>query len=367
MAFNFLDSQRQSAINFGSEINSVDDFAKQQTSNKLQELANYNNNVSSVLSTVKNYNLTEQQSQFGLQEAYTAGQAALGEKKILDVEAIIGGAMPFVQTAKLLAKLPQAYYQLKAGASQFSDFVAQAGAGEGSFLDTAGNVLKQKIGESVSEFQGRLADAGAKFVSNVQEAGQNIVDVGQQAISDFRTPANALEELPMDVQARQALAGTETGESVGVEMSQINTQTVMNEAFEGGTEASGGLPAARISPEEAPVAPVESSIAEETTGGIAAAGEETAGGIAGDIGAEVGGEAIAEAGALAIPGVGEILGAAGLVYGIFSGIKDAFSASSQPAPPPPPPVEVAPIQDMPSYFSTSQSVANINQSVQSGV
>jgi hypothetical protein len=361
MAFNFLDSQRQSAINFGSEINSVDDFAKQQTSNKLTELANYNNNVNSVLNTVKSYNVGSQQSEFGLTEAYQAGQAALGEKRLFDVEAVIGGAMPFVKTAQLLAKLPSAYAQFTSGASKFSDYLSQAATGEGSFLDTAGNVLKQKIGETVEEFQGRLASAGAKFVSNVQEAGQNIVNVGQQAISDFRTPANALEEPSMDVQARQALSGTETAESAGssVEMSQINTQTVMNEAFEGGTEATSGLPAARISPEEAPVestvAPVESTVA-ETTG-------EAVGTTAAEIG---GGEAIAEAGALALPGIGEIVGAAGLVYGVFEGIKDLFS-SGESAPPPPPPVQVAPIEEMPSYYTTSQSVANINQSVQSGV
>lgn len=361
MAFNFLDSQRQSAINFGSEINSVDDFAKQQTSNKLQELSNYNNNVNSVLNTVKNYNVSSQQSEFGLTEAYQAGQQALGEKRLFDVEAIVGGAMPFVKTAQLLAKLPSAYAQFSSGASKFSSYLSQATSGEGSFLDTAGNVLKQKIGETVEEFQGRLASAGAKFVSNVQEAGQNIVNVGQQAITDFRTPSNALEELPMDVQARQALSATETGESAGVELSQINTQTVMNEAFEGGTEASGGLPAARISPEEIPSAPVESSIAEETTGGI------TAGEVAGETGAEIGGEAIAEASALAVPGLGEIVGAAGLVYGVFEGIKDLFSSGASPAPPPPPPVEQAPLQEAPSYYTTSQSVANINQSIQSGI
>jgi hypothetical protein len=366
MAFNFLDSQRQSAINFNNEINSVDDFAKQQTSNRLQELANYNNNVNSVLSTVKNFNLTEQQSQFGLQEAYQAGQAALGEKKILDVEAIIGGAMPFVQTAKLLAKLPQAYSQLRAGASKFSDFVSQASSGEGSFIDTAGNAIKQNIGESISEFQGRLADAGAKFVSNVQQTGQNIVDVGQQAISDLRTPANALEELPQDVQARMALSGTETGESAGVEMSQINTTTISNPAFEGevGELSSGSIPTARILPEQAPteiasdipsVAPAEPVVT------------ETAGEVAGEAGAELGGEAIAEAGALAIPGLGEVIGAASLVYGVYEGIKDIFSSSSQAAPPPPPPIEVAPLEEAPSYYTTAQGVANINQSIQSGV
>jgi hypothetical protein len=360
MAFNFLDSQRQSAINFGNEINSVDDFAKQQTSNKLTELANYNNNVNSVLNTVKSYNIGSQQSEFGLTEAYQAGEAALGEKRLFDVEAIIGGAMPFVKTAQLLAKLPSAYAQFSSGASKFSDYLSQASSGEGSFLDTAGNVLKQKIGETVDEFQGRLASQGAKFVSNVQEAGQNIVNVGQQAISDFRIPQNALEETPMDVQARQALSGTQTAESAGTseEMSQINTQTVMNEAFEGGTEATSGLPVARISPEEAPVEPSVAPVAEETAG--------TAGEVAGEAGLEAGGEAIAEAGALAIPGVGEIVGAAGLVYGVFEGIKDLFSSGSS-APPPPPPVQVAPLEEMPSYFTSSQGVANINESVQSGV
>ena len=66
--------------------------------------------------------------------------------------------------------------------------------------------------------------------------------------------------------------------------------------------------------------------------------------------------------ALAIPGVGEVLGAGAAAFGLYEGIKDLFS--SQPSAPA---VVENQVQAMPSFVSQYSGGTNLQQSFQSGV
>lgn len=309
MAFNFLDSQRTSSIDFGAEIGQAEDYAKQVTDNKMSELASYSNNVNSILNNVSTFNLSEKMQNISLDQAYSLGVSQLKATGDIDLEASIAGALPLIST---VFKLPSALSAIKSGVQSLYEYAT--------------------------------------------------TPVGQ-------TAAVSEEALPIPVEAQQALGEpASVAEQSGQELGQINTQTVTNPVFEGAEAVPEGLPSATVGePTTAMVEPATTSIEEdiapvettaETTG--VEAGVET--------GAEVaGGELAAEAGLLAVPGLGEIAGGALAIYGIVSAFKDFFGADNTAPPPPPPPIEQAPLQELPSYFTSSSQIANINQSIQSGI
>lgn len=219
---------------------------------------------------------------------------------------------------------------LQKGTSTLSDMTIPGGG-----MNPATNFqgLYESGAERVPVFSGLPAPGSsmemANILPNVSEAAADVSQVAGENVGQITSAASNL-----------ATEGTAAATNLGAE----GAATATNLVGEGSAALAGASgTASDVVSSLANLAPT----AEEATGALSDVGAALASGA---------GEA-----ALAIPGVGEVLGAGAAAYGLYEGIKDLFS--SQPSAP----AEVEnQVQATPS-FTSSGGQADLQQSFQSGV
>jgi len=288
---------------------------------------------------------------------------------------ISGGVNDIVQSATAVGKSAQT------AAGGLSEAAQQTA---GDIANAAKSATSGAVSQATAAGEQAVANVGSKaaaYTSNIAGQGEAALQKGTASLSDMTMPggmtsatnfqgleAAGAERVPVfsglpapgssmemtsllpDVSEAAADVSQVAGENVGAataaatNLGAEGAAAATNLVVEGASALEGASgTASDVVSLLASLAPT----AEEATGALSDVGAALASGA---------GEA-----ALAIPGVGEVLGAGAAAYGLYEGIKDLFS--SQPSAP----AEVEnQVQAMPS-FSSSGGQADIQQSFQSGV
>ena len=323
MAFQFLQTQRGKAVDFGAEIGQVTSFNQQFAQQKISNLMAGEQRASQTAQGVAN--LSEQaQGLFQEKVGQFKEQAqSKAEQLPLDAELAVAG-LPAVsdvlsKVANIPGRISQAYNTLSEGFNTLKTGAEGVRTAATSLMENPGQIL------------GAVKNSIQQRISSV-----DFTPIESQVYSQFEVP--------------ESMAGmSEAAEPLLTLAKQVASPVA---------EDLSALPGAGTSIEMTTFGGAKSATIVSTAGEDAAA----------EIGTGVG-EAAAEGGleaaSLAIPGVGEAVAAGLAVYGLVEGIKDLFSGQS--SAPTAPAEQEAPQQEMPSFTSQASGQASTEQSFQSGV
>lgn len=323
MAFQFLQTQRGKAVDFGAEIGQVTSFNQQFAQQKISTLMAGEERASQTAQGVAN--LSEQaqglfQEKIGQFKEQAQSKA---EQLPLDAELAVAG-LPAVsdvlsKVANIPGRISQAYNTLSEGFNTLKTGVQGARTAATSLMENPGQIL------------GAVKNSIQQRISSV-----DFTPIESQVYSQFEVP--------------ESMAGmSEAAEPLLTLAKQVAAPVA---------EESSALPGTGTSIEmttfgAAKPATVVSTSAEDAATEIGAG--------VGEVAAEGG----LEATALAVPGVGEAVAAGLAVYGLYEGIKDLFSGAE--SPPSAPAEQEAPQQEMPSFTSQASGQSTISPSFQSGI
>ena len=310
---------------------------------------------------------------------------------------VSGGVNDIVNSATAVGKSAQATAGGLSEAAQqtATDIGTAAKSATTGAVEQATAVGQQAVSQATASGEQAVANVGSKaaaYTSNIAGQGEVALQKGTSTLSDMTMPGGmtsttnfqGLEEagaervpvfsgLPApgssiemtNILPNVSEAATDVSQVAGENVGQI-TSAATNLGAEGAAAASnlgaeGAAAATNLVGEGASALAGASGTASDVVSSLAnlAPTAEEATGALSDVGAALASGA-GEA-ALAIPGVGEVLGAGAAAYGLYEGIKDLFS--SQPSAH----AEVEnQVQATPS-FTSSGGQADIQQSFQSGV
>ena len=300
---------------------------------------------------------------------------------------ISGGVNDIVQSATTVGKSAQAAVSGLSDAAQqtageISTATSKAATSAVSQATAAG---EQAVTQATAAGEQAVANVGGKaaaYTSNIAGQGEAALQKGTSGLSDMTMPGGGMTPttnfqglyesgaervpvfsgLPAPGSSMEMANILPNVSEAAADVSQVageNVGAVTSAATELGSE--GAAAATNLATEGASALEGASGTASDVVSSLAnlAPTAEEATGALSDVGAALASGA-GEA-ALAIPGVGEVLGAGAAVYGLYEGIKDLFS--SQPSAP----AEVEnQVQATPS-FTSSGGQADLQQSFQSGV
>ena len=365
MAFQFLDSQKQNAIDFGSELGSFAANANQRAFNKVQAAQNY---------VSENANVVAQKANFTADETLQAGIGMAQEKAAqkgqgeFDVEASLAGlpaigdvlskgyglanqAMTFAGKAvDLVTKIPGAV----------TDLTSAVGNAIPNVIEAAPNLVTNALSKGMGAIKQQLMPSSSPADQGVGRA----LNIGEQ---DLAEPSQQFTTLMTPGSSMTKYTEAEPGEESST-LYPTSTQDVVSETPSYAAPTTEPIPTTFAKAPDEGLAGGENLAAPTADLSIDAGADAlttglgTGLGIASDAALDAGLEA-----GLAIPGVGEVIGAAAAVYGLYSGIKDLFGFGSSSVQPPLP-VEETQVAPTPTFMANPYSgTTDINQSFQSGI
>ena len=299
---------------------------------------------------------------------------------------VSGGVNDIMQSATAVGKSAQAAAGGLSEAAQqtASDIGNAAKSATSGAVEQATAVSEQAVSQATAAGEQAVANVGSKaaaYTSNIAGQGEIALQKGTSTLSDMTMPGGmtpttnfqglyeagaervpVFSGLPAPGSSMEMANILPNVSEAAADVSQVageNVGAVTSAATELGSE--GAAAATNLATEGAAALEGASGTASDVVSSLAnlAPTAEEATGALSDVGAALASGA-GEA-ALAIPGVGEVLGAGAAAYGLYEGIKDLFS--SQPSAP----AEVEnQVQATPS-FTSSGGQADIQQSFQSGV